>query len=87
MASGISFRLVPRVIFIWFVWVTAAAKTAMNLFSHMPEAISREKELMKACTDAELVAAIVGNAKVTAAGLTQLKQKQKKAKKGGKQES
>ena len=35
---------------------------------------------MKACTDPELVAAIVGNAKITAAGLAQLKQKQKKGK-------
>ncbi|KAL5849225.1 hypothetical protein ACOSQ4_007238 [Xanthoceras sorbifolium] len=58
-----------------------AAKTAMNLFSHMPEATTREKELMKACTDPELVAAIIGNVKVTAPGLTQLKQKQKKGKK------
>jgi hypothetical protein len=32
---------------------------------------------MKACTDPELVAAIVGNAKITTPGLTQLKQKQK----------
>ncbi|XP_024025563.1 nuclear export mediator factor Nemf [Morus notabilis] len=61
-----------------------AAKTAMNLFSHMPEATNREKELMKACTDPELVAAIIGNAKITAAGLTQLKQKQKKSKKSSK---
>ncbi|KAF8401267.1 hypothetical protein HHK36_012200 [Tetracentron sinense] len=61
-----------------------AAKTAMNLFSHMPEATNREKELMKACTDPELVAAIVGNVKITAAGLTQLKQKQKKGKKTSK---
>ncbi|GAV71665.1 zf-CCHC domain-containing protein/DUF814 domain-containing protein/FbpA domain-containing protein/DUF3441 domain-containing protein [Cephalotus follicularis] len=58
-----------------------AAKTALNLFSHMPEATNREKELMKACTDPELVAAIIGNVKITAAGLTQLKQKQKKGKK------
>ncbi|XP_058196228.1 uncharacterized protein LOC131312467 isoform X2 [Rhododendron vialii] len=57
-----------------------AAKTAMNLFSHIPEALNREKELMKACTDPELVAAIVGNVKITAAGLTQLKQKQKQKK-------
>ncbi|CAK7326283.1 unnamed protein product [Dovyalis caffra] len=64
-----------------------AAKTALNLFSHMPEATSREKELMKACTDPELVAAIVGNVKITAAGLTQLKQKQKKGKKNSKGES
>lgn len=53
----------------------------MNLFSHMGEATSREKELMKACTDPELVAAILGNVKVAAAGLSQLKQKQKKNKK------
>jgi succinate dehydrogenase flavin-adding protein (antitoxin of CptAB toxin-antitoxin module) len=59
----------------------------MNLFSHMPDATSREKELMKACTDPELVAAIVGNVKITAAGLTQLKQKQKKVKKNNKGES
>ncbi|WOL03246.1 nuclear export mediator factor Nemf isoform X1 [Canna indica] len=60
-----------------------AAKTAMNLFNHMPEVTSREKELMKACTDPELVAAIVSNVKITAPGLTQLKQKQKKGKKSG----
>ncbi|XP_031097679.1 nuclear export mediator factor NEMF [Ipomoea triloba] len=64
-----------------------AAKTAMNLFYHMPEATSREKELMKACTDPELVAAIIGNVKITSAGLTQLKQKQKKIKKSNKGES
>lgn len=64
-----------------------AAKTAMNLFSHISEATIREKELMKACTDPELVASIVGNVKITAAGLTQLKQKQKKGKKSAKQGS
>ncbi|KAJ0980565.1 hypothetical protein J5N97_008820 [Dioscorea zingiberensis] len=61
-----------------------AAKTAMNLFSHMSDVTNREKELMKACTDPELVAAIIGNAKITAPGLTQLKQKQKKGKKSAK---
>ncbi|KAK3140016.1 hypothetical protein QOZ80_5AG0394140 [Eleusine coracana subsp. coracana] len=62
-----------------------AAKTAMSLFLHTPDATNREKELMKACTDPELVAAIVGNAKITAPGLTQLKQKQKqKGKKSAK---
>ncbi|RYR12520.1 hypothetical protein Ahy_B04g070039 isoform A [Arachis hypogaea] len=64
-----------------------AAKTAMNLFSHMSEATNREKELMKACTDPELVAAFIGNVKISAAGLTQLKQKQKKGKKSSKKES
>ncbi|KAL6623576.1 hypothetical protein ACP70R_033455 [Stipagrostis hirtigluma subsp. patula] len=63
-----------------------AAKTAMSLFLHTPDATNREKELMKACTDPELVAAIVGNAKITAPGLTQLKQKQKqKGKKSAKE--
>lgn len=65
----------------------AAAKTAMNLFSHTPEATTREKELMKACTDPELVAAIIGNVKITAAGLAQLKQKQKKSNKSSKGKS
>ncbi|OVA16712.1 zinc finger protein [Macleaya cordata] len=64
-----------------------AAKMAMNLFGHMPEATNREKELMKACTDPELMAALVGNVKITTAGLTQLKQKQKKGKKTSKQGS
>nr|GEU80250.1 nuclear export mediator factor NEMF [Tanacetum cinerariifolium] len=50
---------------------------AMNLFGHMSEASQREKELMKAC---ELMAAILGNVKIFAAGLSQLKQKQKKGK-------
>ncbi|KAF6175473.1 hypothetical protein GIB67_021963 [Kingdonia uniflora] len=58
-----------------------AAKMAMNLFSHMTEATNREKEVMKACTDPELMAALIGNVKITAAGLTQLKHKQKKGKK------
>ncbi|KAI3743653.1 hypothetical protein L1987_61364 [Smallanthus sonchifolius] len=58
-----------------------AAKMAMNLFGHVAEASQREKELMKACTDPELMAAIIGNVKISAAGLTQLKQKQKKGKK------
>ena len=56
----------------------------MNLFSHMPEVTNREKELMKACTDPELVAALIGNVKITTAGLTQLKQKQKQKQKKGK---
>ncbi|KAF3336238.1 nuclear export mediator factor NEMF isoform X2 [Carex littledalei] len=58
-----------------------AAKTAINLFLHTQEVTSREKELIKACTDPEMAAAIVGNVKITAPGLTQLKHKQKKGKK------
>lgn len=64
-----------------------AAKMSMNFFSHMPETTQREKELMKACTDPELVAAIIGNVKVSATGLNQLKQKEKKGKKASRQKS
>ena len=73
-------------IFVFLLYSSIAAKIAMNLFSHMPEASNREKELMKACTDPEL-AAIIGNVKITAACFTQLKQKQKKGKKSNKGES
>ncbi|BBM96816.1 nuclear export mediator factor NEMF [Marchantia polymorpha subsp. ruderalis] len=58
-----------------------AAKVAIDVFSHMPETTVREKELMKAVTDPELVACMLGNAKVTAPGLTKLKKTQKKWKK------
>lgn len=64
----------------------AAAKMSLNLFSQMPEATQREKDLMKACTDSELVAAIIGNLKVSATGLNQLKQKEKKGKKASRQQ-
>ncbi|CAL1412932.1 unnamed protein product [Linum trigynum] len=65
----------------------SAAKTAMNLFNHTAEASAREKELMKACTDPQLFAATIGNVKISAAGLTQLKQKQKKGKKSDKKDN
>lgn len=58
-----------------------AAKTAINLFTHLQDATAREKELMKALNEPELVAAVIGNAKIGAPGLTQLKQRQKKGKK------
>jgi predicted ribosome quality control (RQC) complex YloA/Tae2 family protein len=62
-----------------------AAKTAINLFTHMQDATTREKELMKALNEPELVAAMIGNAKIVAPGLTQLKQRQKKGKKSSPQ--
>jgi hypothetical protein len=37
----------------------------MNLFTHIPDTARREKKLMKAWTDPELLADIVGNAKIT----------------------
>jgi len=58
-----------------------AAKFAVDVFSHMQEIIPREKELMKAMTDPEMVACMIGNVKVTAPGSTKLKQAQKKGKK------
>lgn len=59
----------------------AGAKTALDVFSHLPEVTPREKELIKAMTDPELAAAMIGNVKVTAPGLTKMKQSQKKGKK------
>lgn len=47
----------------------------------MQEVAAREKELMKAVTDPELAACMIGNVKVTAPGLTKMKQTQKKGKK------
>ncbi|KAG0577183.1 hypothetical protein KC19_5G137000 [Ceratodon purpureus] len=58
-----------------------AAKFAVDVFSHMQEVSPREKELMKAMTDPEMVACMIGNVKVTAPGSTKLKQAQKKGKK------
>lgn len=58
-----------------------AAKTALEVFVRLPEASARERELMKAATEPELVAAMLGNVKVTAPGLTKIKQSQKKGKK------
>lgn len=57
------------------------AKFAVDIFSHMQEITTREKELMKAMTDPELAACMIGNVKVTAPGSTKLKQAQKKGKK------
>lgn len=51
----------------------------------MPEATRREKELMKAVLDPDLVAVMLGNAKVTAPGLTKMKQTQKKGRKASAQ--
>jgi hypothetical protein len=68
-------------LFVLFGLWNAAAKTAVDVFSRMQEVGVREKELMKAITDAELVACMIGNVKITAPGLTKLKQSQKKGKK------
>ncbi|KAJ7534886.1 hypothetical protein O6H91_12G008600 [Diphasiastrum complanatum] len=58
-----------------------AAKIAIDAFSHLQEVTQREKELIKAITEPELVASMIGNVKVAAPGLTKLQQQHKKGKK------
>eukprot|EP00897_Mesotaenium_endlicherianum_P003139 jgi/Mesen1/2853/ME000174S02111 len=58
-----------------------AAKTAVDLFMRMPETTAREKELMKAVTDPEIIGAMIGNVKLTAPGLAKVMQSQKKGRK------
>lgn len=63
-----------------------SSKVAISLFTSMPECTQREKELIRAVHDNELVAVILGNVKVTAPGLAQQKIKNKKGNKKVKQE-
>ena len=57
-----------------------AVRQAMELFSKLPEATAREKELARAVPEAEAVLALVGTVKIQAPGAAKLKQggKQKK---------
>ncbi|GFZ21643.1 zinc knuckle (CCHC-type) family protein [Actinidia rufa] len=68
-------------------YFSCSCKNGYELVQSHARGDKTEKELMKACTDPELVAALIGNVKITAAGLTQLKQKQKKGKKTNKEGS
>jgi hypothetical protein len=58
-----------------------AAKQALELLVRAGDVTQREQDLMRAVPDSELVAAMVGTVKISAAGLQQLKQATKKAKK------
>jgi hypothetical protein len=62
-----------------------AVKQAVELLARAQEALQRERELMRAVPDADMVNAMVGTVKISAAGLQQLKQASKKAKKSAAQ--
>lgn len=62
-----------------------AAKQALELMVRGGDALQRERDLMRAVPDAELVACMVGTVKISAAGLQQLKVASKKAKKAAAQ--
>jgi hypothetical protein len=62
-----------------------AVKQAVELLVRGQEALQRERELMRAVPDADMVNAMVGTVKISAAGLQQLKQASKKAKKSAAQ--
>ncbi|KAF6266599.1 hypothetical protein COO60DRAFT_5463 [Scenedesmus sp. NREL 46B-D3] len=62
-----------------------AVKQAVELLARGQEGLQRERELMRAVPDADMVNAMVGTVKISAAGLQQLKQASKKAKKSAAQ--
>lgn len=62
-----------------------AAKQALELLVRGGEVLPRERDLMRAVPDAELVACMVGTVKISASGLQQMKAASKKAKKAAAQ--
>jgi hypothetical protein len=62
-----------------------AAKQALELLVRGGDVLQRERDLMRAVPDAELVSCMVGTVKISAAGLQQLKVASKKAKKAAAQ--
>jgi hypothetical protein len=62
-----------------------AAKQAVELLVRGGEVLPRERDLMRAVPDAEVVACMVGTVKISASGLQQLKLASKKAKKAAAQ--
>ena len=58
-----------------------AAKQAVDVFTRMKECTPTEKALMRALTDPEMVAIMIGDVKLSMPGLYQA-QRQKKGKKG-----
>ena len=61
-----------------FAFMCAAAKSVVELFVRSSETTAREKEVMKAVQDPELVAAMMGNVKVSAPGVTKMMQTRRK---------
>jgi hypothetical protein len=62
-----------------------AAKQSVELLVRGGEVLPRERDLMRAVPDAEVVACMVGTVKISASGLQQLKLASKKAKKAAAQ--
>jgi hypothetical protein len=62
-----------------------AAKQALELLVRGGDVLQRERDLMRAVPDAELVSCMVGTVKISAPGLQQLKVTSKKAKKAAAQ--
>ena len=64
-----------------------ASKQALELFlrsqpGHSSGTAAREKELLRAIPEAEMIAAMIGNARLDMPGMTALKKAMKKGKKG-----
>ena len=57
---------------------------AMELLKRSPELTPREKELLGAVLETEVIAAMVGNVKLSMPGLTKLKTAERKGKAKGK---
>lgn len=62
-----------------------AVKQAVDVLVRGQDVVQRERELIRACPDADMVNAMVGTVKISAAGLQQIKQASKKAKKAAAQ--
>eukprot|EP00878_Enallax_costatus_P027775 GHUV01029928.1.p3 GENE.GHUV01029928.1~~GHUV01029928.1.p3 ORF type:complete len:131 (+),score=46.18 GHUV01029928.1:952-1344(+) len=62
-----------------------AVKQAVDVLVRGQDVVARERELIRACPDADMVNAMVGTVKISAAGLQQIKQASKKAKKAAAQ--
>lgn len=59
-----------------------AAKLALSVFSQSAEVSGREKDLIRAVTDTEVVGSMMGQVHVSMPGLSAAKTAQRKAKKG-----
>lgn len=58
-----------------------ATKQAVEVFTRFKDCTPRERDLIKALQDTEMVASMIGDVKLTVAGLAASKQAAKKSKK------
>ncbi|GFH06697.1 uncharacterized protein HaLaN_01367 [Haematococcus lacustris] len=63
-----------------------AARQGVELLSRAPDASQRERELLKAVPEMDMINAMVGSVKLSMPGLTKLKQVEKKDKKAAEKE-